>query len=592
MRQPGARGSQSKLARLPQPPPPCASSQHTTSHARATFLSARWHSRLVLYLVQLCILICSTATTVSAYPTIAAQLPMTLRIANETVNPINDDDGPLILDVGQRTVVSSQNAVLGTLLILMGLVQVFFGFKLIRLTLVLTGFVSWAVVAAILMVTLRWELAYLLFKPARYYFWMWVLAGLLGALLSFRYWDLGVAFAGGFGGFAVAMGIIAAANHSMTNVARYILLAILILIGAAIATFYERFSIILGTSFGGAFMFMYGVDEFVQVGYREMIVIFKFAGKTLTYHPSKTVFIMIGCSLALALCGIAWEFWHHAKPLLMDRKALFRIYGRPFGKRPRKLVGQRIKHSVRSMSWYEYLTGCLCLRRKTAEEVLFEDEEADSESPVAVVVHESKHTDDETAPGTTGSNDLNEKVQVSHSPGTDVLDANGTSSETVSIQNSEDQGESGITLSTLEPVQVVIEEIDYQCKDGEEMVPVETHTESFILSDNGRTVSETRTASLATETVMEHGSTRTQHHTTTTTTTTTTTSRSISTPESTLPSIRDLQTFTRPSVSALSESRHHHSSTSTSTSTSKSTSEVRTVSSTVQSSTTLKSDNL
>ncbi|KAF9280153.1 hypothetical protein BGZ68_007458 [Mortierella alpina] len=410
----------------------------------------------------------------------ATQLPMGMRIANETVNPVNDDDGPLILDVGQRTVVSSQNAVLGTLLILMGLVQVFFGFKLIRLTLVLTGFVSWAVVAIFLMVTLRWELAYQLFKPAHYNFWVWVLAGLLGAVLSFRYWDLGVSFAGGFGGFAVAMGIIAASNHSMTNVGRYILLACLILIGAAIATFYERFSIILGTSFGGAFMFMYGVDEFVQVGYREMIVIFRFAGRTLTYHPNKTVFTMIGCSLALALCGIAWEFWHHAKPLLMDRKALFRIYGRPFGKRPRKLVGQRIKRSVRSMGWYEYLTGCLCLRRKTAEEVLFEDEgEARSESHVAVVVHEFKHTDEEAAPRTSGSQDSNEKLS-----GTHILDAgthstDGTSSETATIQNSEDQGESGISLSTLKPVQVVIEETDYQCEDGDEIVPVVTYTESI-----------------------------------------------------------------------------------------------------------------
>ncbi|KAF9938771.1 hypothetical protein BGZ67_010463 [Mortierella alpina] len=513
----------------------------------------------------------------------AAQLPMGVRVANETVGPVNDDDGPLILDVGQRTVVSSQNAVLGTLLILMGLVQVFFGFKLIRLTLVLTGFVSWAVVAIILMVTLRWELAYQLFKPAHYYFWMWVLAGLLGALLSFRYWDLGVSFAGGFGGFAVAMGIIAASNHSMTNVGRYILLACLILIGAAIATFYERFSIILGTSFGGAFMFMYGVDEFVQVGYREMIVIFKFAGRTLTYHPSKAVFIMIGCSLALALCGIAWEFWHHAKPLLMDRKALFRIYGRPFGKRPRKLVGQKIKRSVRSMGWYEYLTGCLCLRRKTAEEVLFEDEEARSESHVAVVVHESKHTEEGAAPGTSGSHDLDEKLQGSHCPETGAQSINGTSSETATIQNSEDQGESGISLSTLKPIQVVIEETDYQCMDGDETVPVETHTESIVLSDGGRTVSETRAASSATETVTAHGSTRTQHHSTITKTTT---SRSVSTAESTLPTIHDTQILTRPGVSVVSESRHHHSSISTSMSTS----EVRTLSSTVQSSTTLKAE--
>ncbi|KAF9950036.1 hypothetical protein BGZ72_008238 [Mortierella alpina] len=496
----------------------------------------------------------------------AEQLPMGMRIANETVNPVSDDDGPLILDVGQRTVVSSQNAALGTILILMGLMQIFFGFRFIRVTLVLTGFVSCAIVAMFLMVTLRWDLAYQLFKPAHYYFWMWVLAGLLGALLCFRYWDLGVSFAGGFGGFAVAMGIIAASNHAMANVGRYILLACLILIGAAIATFYERYSIILGTSFGGAFMFMYGVDEFVQVGYREMIVIFRFAGKTLTYHPDKKVYIMIGCSLALALCGIAWEFWHHAKPLMMDRKALFRIYGRPFGKRPRKLVGQRIKRSVRSMGWYEYLTGCLCLRRKTAEEVLFEDEEARSEHSVAVVVHESKHSNEGAVPGSSGSQDLNEKLQGTHRLEMAGQSTNGTSSETASVQNSADQGESGISLSTLHPVQVVIEETDYQCADGDETEPVVTHTESIVLSDGGRTVSETRTESMATEMATEHGSTRTQHHTTVTTTTST--MQSISTAGSMLSTIHDTHALTRPGVSVVSESRHHHSSTSTSMSTS------------------------
>ncbi|CAO3574322.1 unnamed protein product [Mortierella alpina] len=578
MRQPGAGSPQSKsiLAVLSSlPPPQSASSQHSPSHAhpRCWVPSSRWQSRLMLCLAQLCVFICSAITTVSSFPMSAAQLPMGMRIANETVNPISDKDGPLILDVGQRTVVSSQNAALGTILILIGVVQIFFGFKLIRLTLVLTGFISWAVVAIILMVTLRWELAYQLFKPAHYYFWMWVLAGLLGALLSFRYWDLGVSFAGGFGGFAVAMGIIAVSNHSMTDVGRYILLASLILIGAGIATFYERFSIILGTSFGGAFMFMYGVDEFVQAGYREMIVIFRFAGKTLTYHPSKTVFIMIGCSLALALCGIAWEFWHHAKPLLMDRKALFRIYGRPFGKRPRKLMGQRIKRSVRSMGWYEYLAGCLCLRRKTAEEVLFEDEDACDESPVAVVVHESKHSEEGAASDLSEPHDLDEKLQGNHSPETGASSTNGTTSETASVHNSEDQGESGITLSTLKPVQVVIEEIDYQCQDDDEAMPVETHTESIVLSDGCRTMSETRTASLATETTTEHGGTRTQRHTTTTTTSTTTTtttgttSRSLSAAESTLPSTHDPQTPTRPGVSVVSESRHHHSSTSTSMST-------------------------
>ncbi|KAF9960914.1 hypothetical protein BGZ65_011536 [Modicella reniformis] len=142
------------------------------------------------------------------------------------------------------------------------------------------------------------------------------------------------------------MGIIAVVHHSFSNTERYILLAFFIFFGAAIATFYERYSIILGTSFGGAYMFMYGVDDLLQLGYREMIVIFDFTGRTLTYHPDKKVFGMIGGSLALACMRIAWEFWHHEKPLWINRKALFRIYGRPFGKRPEKLIGQEIKHRV------------------------------------------------------------------------------------------------------------------------------------------------------------------------------------------------------------------------------------------------------
>ncbi|KAI8357973.1 hypothetical protein B0O80DRAFT_424089 [Mortierella sp. GBAus27b] len=244
--------------------------------------------------------------------------------------------GTVILDVGQKTVVSSQDAALATILILLGLMQVFFGFRLIRITLVITGFISWVM---ILMATFQWESVYYFFTPSKYYFWMWLLAGLVGAILCFRFWNLGVTFSGAFGGFAVSMGIIAVSHPHMSTVGQYILLAFLVLFGAAIATFYERYSIIVGTSCGGAFMFMYGVDEIVQVGYREMIVIFEFEGKTLMYHTNPKVIVMIGCSLALALLGIAWEFWHHEKPLWLNQRALFRIYGRPFGKRPEKLAG-------------------------------------------------------------------------------------------------------------------------------------------------------------------------------------------------------------------------------------------------------------
>ncbi|KAF9135932.1 hypothetical protein BGW39_009906 [Mortierella sp. 14UC] len=224
------------------------------------------------------------------------------------------------------------------------------------------------------MVAIRWDLVFTTFSVKLYYFWVWLTAGLTGAILSFRYWDLGVTFSGVFGGFAVSMGIIAIANIAIGNAGRYVLLGVLMFGGAALATFFERFFIILSTSFGGAYVFMFGVDQFAQVGYREMVVIFDFTGKTLTYHPSRDVYLMIGFSIVLAALGIFWEYWHHSTPVLLDRKAVFRIYGRPFGKRPRKLVGQKIHHHLKTTSdLYVHIMGCFCFQRWTVEDVLYDE---------------------------------------------------------------------------------------------------------------------------------------------------------------------------------------------------------------------------
>ncbi|KAF9143026.1 hypothetical protein BGX30_001543 [Mortierella sp. GBA39] len=485
----------------------------STSRSKKQHVKTQAHPRpstttiIHTFLFQLCFLICTTLLTLTApthaYPLLAlsgdspsSDSTNTLLTEADASNTpsvganstMEDTYGRLILDVGQRTVISTSNWVLGTILIIVGLVQVFYGFKFIRLTLVLTGFISWAVVAIMVTVVLHWDLVYLLFKPSQPYFWIWFMAGILGAILSFRYWDLGVAFSGGFGGFALAMGIIAAVNssHNMTNTGRYILLAVLILFGAAIAIFYERFSIILGTSLGGAFMVMFGVDEFLQAGYREMIVIFDFAGKTLQYHPDKTVFIMIGCSLALACLGIAWEFWHHAKPLLVDRRALFRIYGRPFGKRPHKLAGQRLKRRVATSDWYSYLAGCLCLKRRTAEEVLYGDDESYDEAAnaaaaaaAAVAAGTTIATtgqvdgEDEKTGFTTSDGGMETIVIVvdeTHSlekitilPGSEIIYGSGIESPIHGISSSSSSSHSTLTTQTATgtgtgPVEVVVTE--------------------------------------------------------------------------------------------------------------------------------------
>ncbi|KAF9970169.1 hypothetical protein BGZ73_007209 [Actinomortierella ambigua] len=284
----------------------------------------------------------------------------------------------IVTDVGQKTMVSTKHVVLGILLMLAGLIQVFYGFKFIRLTLLVGGFMTSALIASTVMIAIRWDLLFETFNPKMYYFWVWFLCGLIGAILSFRFFDLGIAMAGALGGFAVAMIIIAAANTTLSEAVRYVIIGVFVIFFSGIATFYERFFIIAGTSLAGSMLFMFGVDEFVQIGFREMLVIFNFVGKTLNYSPTSKVYIMIGCVPVLALLGTAWEFWHHQTPVLVDRRALFRLYGRPFGKRPKRMVGQKIKHRYRDVGWKGLLRDIKFMRKRSAESVLYGSEPDES----------------------------------------------------------------------------------------------------------------------------------------------------------------------------------------------------------------------
>ncbi|KAF9935335.1 hypothetical protein FBU30_003125 [Linnemannia zychae] len=466
---------------------------------KSTLLRSTQSSR-PLRLLIICLLLLAWISLTIALPT------------NSTLIP--DGDG-IILDVGQKVKLSKQNWGLGIVLILFGLIEVFYGFKFIRLSLIVTGFLLWATAAMVTMVAIRWDLVFTTFSVKFYYFWVWFLAGVTGATLSFRYWDLGVTFSGAFGGFAVAMGIIAIANIAFNNAGRYVLLAVLILSGAAFATFFERIFIILSTSFGGAYIFMFGVDQFVQVGYREMIVIFDFTGKTLTYHPSWDVYLMIGLSLILAGLGIAWEFWHHETPVLLDRKAVFRIYGRPFGKRPRKLVGQKIHYHLKTTSdVYVHIMSCFCFQRWTIDDLLYDEHIPDNEVGHSVPAGPSVPT----IPSSTGAGSGSvspEPVKPSHplpESKSDIVPSD--KSHDVPIKTAPVESRPGSPLG-----EVVVTETYMEITD--------TNTESTILERQNRSrlpgPDPDSTANTRTTTTANNTSTKSTTETNVTTTTATTT---------------------------------------------------------------------
>lgn len=144
-----------------QPTATTSRSRKQQQHVRTRTRSQPTTTAIIqTFLLQFCFLISATLLTLTtpthAYPLLALSEDGTDN-TNTIVNEVNanstpnvgtnttmeDTYGRLILDVGQKTVISTSNWVLGTILIIVGLVQVFYGFKFIRLTLVLTGFMSW-----------------------------------------------------------------------------------------------------------------------------------------------------------------------------------------------------------------------------------------------------------------------------------------------------------------------------------------------------------------------------------------------------------------------------------------------------------------
>ncbi|KAG0057337.1 hypothetical protein BGZ83_011580 [Gryganskiella cystojenkinii] len=471
-----------------------------------------------------------------------------------------NDDGPVILDVGQKVVVRTQNVVLGVLFIVLGLVQVFYGFKFIRLTLFLMGFVSCAIIPILIMTRLNWQLTYFLFKPSHYAFWVWLLCALIGGVICFRFWDLGITFAGAFGGFALAVAIVGATDRQLSSVWRYVLLVVLVLLGAALATLHERVAVILCTSLGGAYMFMFGVDMFTQVGYREMIIIFNLIGKSLTYHPDRKVFIMIGCSFALAALGIIWECWHHETPILMDRKALFRIYGRPFGKRPAtKDQNQDGKNGLDVLN-----------QPMDDDFVVIEAPTEDASTPTSSAV-------ENTAIANTTSTVSASKLESD----SNSRSGSGHSSRTASIQEEHDDDKSEMKVGSVAKdesphVQVLIEETDYQVGDivGAPVV-LGTHTESATVASSPMTTDTDASANLV-STNSNHSIESSiqrqdhhQHHSSSATATTTSRTFKISTSSSSSASTA-VEPHPRPSTCVV-QGEHYHSTTTASYTTSSST---------------------
>ncbi|KAG0254452.1 hypothetical protein BG011_005777 [Mortierella polycephala] len=234
----------------------------------------------------------------------------------------------------------------GVLYVFFGGVEVLHGYKYIRVTLLVAGFLIWSSTAVMIMIITNTNTGKYL--SSGIYFLIWVSVGLVGSVVSFFLWHLGIVLTGAYGTFVVVAVIFSAAN--MTNfILRYILLAIFVIIGGYLTKRYERVAVILATSVGGAYCMMFGLDMFIQTGFRGTYHVM-LSQSTANFHPVPGTWVMVACVPAIAIFGIIWELKHHEEPV---GSWFFGDGAKPLpplpGEKPRRCCGFTLSRSAKAV---------------------------------------------------------------------------------------------------------------------------------------------------------------------------------------------------------------------------------------------------
>src|SRR5262249_31351907 len=95
-------------------------------------------------------------------------------------------------------------------------------------------------------------------RSSLFYFAIWLGTGLLGGLLSYWCWHLGLMLSSAYGGFAFIITILTL-SHIYNDILRYIMIALFVLLPPIVVHRYERHVINIATSIGGSYTFFYGV---------------------------------------------------------------------------------------------------------------------------------------------------------------------------------------------------------------------------------------------------------------------------------------------------------------------------------------------
>ncbi|KAL1916095.1 uncharacterized protein VTP21DRAFT_6099 [Calcarisporiella thermophila] len=218
--------------------------------------------------------------------------------------------------------ITPERALIGALLMLMGVFLMFGAFRYFRPAMFVVGFLSISIVAFVALANA--EPVQLYENRSAVYIGVIFAFALVGGIGFLFLYKIGIFLLGGLGGLSMALHFLSwNQTHLISqDISRYFLIASFIIVGIFLTAFAERWVAIVCLAFSGAMAAVVGMDFFVNTGLVASIwdVLDDNASRMIVYEPSWRTYVELSTVLVLALISTGV---HH-----------FVNYGREFGVNP------------------------------------------------------------------------------------------------------------------------------------------------------------------------------------------------------------------------------------------------------------------
>lgn len=206
---------------------------------------------------------------------------------------------------------SGQSVVSGIILIIVGLMLLFAGYRLLRPTLFIAGMAIFTVLGYILLTRLEpaggyqnHETVLLLGSLA---------IGLIGGFLAFFLFSVGLSLLGALGGGSLAMFLLSWRSQGLitSETGRAIFIAVFAVLGAIAMHFLQKPAVIVASSFGGSYLLFTGIDVFTKTGFNAALRLFLSGDLALDvsgFTADGPLYGLLVGVLVVALVGMAVQY--------------------------------------------------------------------------------------------------------------------------------------------------------------------------------------------------------------------------------------------------------------------------------------------